>query len=413
MRRLKPLVFLLPAALLLAALIGPDSAAGADASLSVVPATQTVGPGAALSVEVKQNAPVAVSGAQVDFNFDAGLLQIVGVTKSPAYDGASFLMGVAPQTKDEAIAEANTTGTLQNVASFFLPGTGQAPAGEATFITVAMQARDVGGTSQITLTNPEMFDTGSNPFTITATAGTVNVTGATATPSPTPCPGCTPTPSPSPKPATPTPTPAPPLEAVLSISPSSTLAPPGAEFSITVMQQANRVMAGAQTDLKFDPAVLQIVSVARGQAYIDKQKTSLIYGVVPETGPAAIAAANGTGTLKNIATFYFPGVGSVPPGDAEFLTVKLRAQSDGRSPLTLANMEMIDDQGKSVGVSANNGEVIVRTGAPLPGTLGAVRLPAGGGDAGSDGGSAFPALVLALMAVTCGGIVIKRLASRR
>jgi len=413
------LLFLLPSALFLVGLMGADSAAGANATVSIAPASQTVDQGAALSVDVKQNATVAVSGIQVDFNFNPGLLQIVSVTKGTAYDGASFLMGVAPQTKDEAIAEANTTGTLQNVASYFLPGTGQVPAGDATFITVAMQAKNAGGTSEISLTGIEMFDTNANAVTVTPNTGTVNVNGATATASPIPCQQCSPTPTATARPVTPTPTPAPPLEAFLTVTPNSTLAPPGAEFPITITQQSNRISTGAQTDIKFDPSVIQIVSVARGQAY---QRAFLIMGVVPPA-PATplpnaetIAQANGSGTLKNVATFFAPGSGSVQPGEAAFLTVKLKALTDGRSPITLANMEIIDDQGNSVGVGANNGEIVVRTGAPLPGqqALGASRLPAGGSASDSSGeGIVIVGLALTLAGAIAGGVVLRRVVRRK
>jgi hypothetical protein len=395
------LLLLLPSALVLSGLMTVNSAAGADATVSIAPASQTVNQGAAFTLEVKQNSAVAVSGIQVDFNFNAGLIQIVGVTKGSAYDGASFLMGVAPQTKEQAIAEANTTGTLQNVASYFLPGTGQVAPGEATFISVAMQAKNGGGTSDLSVSGIEMFDTSAGAITVTPNGGSVTVTGAPA-PTATPCPACTPTPSPSPSPPpppTPPPSPAPPLEASLSISPGSTLVPPGADFTVTVMQKSNRVSTGAQTDLKFNPAILQVVDVTKGKAY---QAGQVIMGIVPpapatpppsdQRKPQTIALANSSGTLENVAAFFVPGSCppsipcSVPPGDAPFLTVKLKGIADGRSALELANMEIIDEQGEGIGVGASNGEVEVRTGAPLPGSaaLGAAAKPAALPTAGGD-----------------------------
>ena len=397
-------------------------ASAADATLSVVPATQTVNQGAAFSVEIRQNSPVAVMGTQSDLVFDPGFVQVTDVIRGTAYDGppaAAFLIGVAQggvqQTKAEAIAEANTTGTLQNVGLFWsVPGTGSVPAGETTFITVSMQAKNAGGTSALTLAGVEQLDATANPNNVTANNGEVTVGGATPTPTPTPCVECTPSPTAtSTKVPVPTPTPSPtlPLVASLSINPSSTTAPPGAEFNVSIMQQANVVTTGAQTDLTFDPAVIQIVSVTRGQAY---QRAALIMGVVPAP-PATpvpnaetIAGANATGTLKNIATFYIPGSGAVPAGEAAFLTIKVRAVTDGRSALTMTNMEMLNEQGESLGVGANNGEIIVLTGAPLPGSaaLGAVRQPGvlpSSGDASPGNSPIAPALVLAGFVAACAG----------
>jgi hypothetical protein len=421
------LLFVLAVLLSFAAFtVRPSSAA--NSTLSVVPATQTVNPGANFSIEVRQNSPVAVMGTQTDLEFNAGFVEVVDVVRGAAYDGpppAAFLIGVAQggmqQTKAQAIAEANTTGILQNVGLFWsVPGTGSVAAGETTFITVAMRAKNAGGTSALTLAGVEQLDTTANPNTVTANNGEVTVTGHTPTPTPTPCAECTPSPTATPTKVpvpTPTPSPTPVLEAFLSINPGSTTAPPGAEFNVSIMQQANVVTTGAQTDLTFDPAVIQVVSVTRGLAY---QRAALIMGVVPEP-PATpvpnadtIAGANVSGTLKNIATFYIPGSGTVPAGEAAFLTIKVRAVTDGRSALTLTNMEMLNEQGESLGVGANNGEIIVLTGAPHPGqggagALGAVRQPGvlpASGDATNGGRDLAPALMLAGFVAACAGSVV-------
>jgi Cohesin domain len=428
----KPLIrflFVLAVVLSFAAFtVRPSSAA--NSTLSVVPSTQTVNPGASFTVEIKQNAPSAVMGAQTDLKFDAGLVQITDVTRGAAYDGpppAAFLIGVAPQTKAEAIAEANTTGTLQNVTLVWsVPGTGSVPAGEQTFIRVSMTAKSVGGKSPLTLEGMEMFDTAATPFTVTANNGEVNVTGSTATPTPTPCAECTPSPTPTPtKVPVPTPTPSPTLvfAGSMSVAPNSWTVPPTAEFDVTVVQNANVVTTGAQTDLKFDPAVIQVVDVTKGRPYAAGQ---LIMGIVPDppaTPPPSaerktqtIAQANASGTLENVAAFFVPGTpgGSVPPGEAVFLNIVLRAVTDGKTALTLANMEMLNEAGESVGVGANNGEVVVQTGAPFPSrsgaaVAGAVRqpgvLPASGDPSGRDS-LLVPALLLAGLLASCAGSVL-------
>ncbi len=143
-------------------------------------------------------------------------------------------------------------------------------------------------------------------------------------------------------------------------------------------------------------------------------------GIVPEppaTPPPSdqrkaqtIAAANASGTLENVAAFFVPGTpnGSVPPGEAAFLNVKLRAITDGRTALALTNMEMLNEVGDSVGVGANNGEVVVLTGAPFPSSAaaGAVKQPTvlpSSGDASPSNSPVAPALVLAGFLAACAG----------
>ncbi len=93
--------------------------------------------------------------------------------------------------------------------------------------------------------------------------------------------------------------------------------------------------------------------------------------------------------------------------------MKLKGKSDGRSPLTLANMEMLNEQGESLRVGAANGEVVVLTGAPLPGSAqGAAKLPSSGGGAGADGPMPLLVVALGFAALTAGGVLVKRLGRR-
>ena len=116
--------------------------------------------GNSFSVAIRQNASVVTTGAQTSFTFDKNLVQLVSVTKGPAYGSAALTMGVAPQTIAQAIAAANTTGSLPNIASFYLPGGSSVPAGDQTFVTVAMTAKPgtAGGTSALTLSGVSMLN---------------------------------------------------------------------------------------------------------------------------------------------------------------------------------------------------------------------------------------------------------------
>jgi hypothetical protein len=406
--------------LLLALFAALLNLSGAGNSLSVSPASQSVNPGDSFAVTVQQHADTTTLGAQSDVSFDPALLQITDVQAGSAYTGGSLQMGVAPQTHADAIAEANTTGTLRNVGAFFFPGHAPVPAGVNDFIVIQFQARDgVNGTSPITLGNADMVDGEGNELDFQLANGEVVVgtpqeptpTGtptptATDTPTPTPSetpePGVTPsetpiqTPTSTPLPATPTPTavpatptssptamptatptsshpatPTPAGAASLSLAPSSITVPPGSQFQVTVKQQASVVTSGVQLNFTFDPSLLQIVSVDKSTAYAH---ASLIYGeVLPNgedhTGPAAISDANTTGTLKNVAAFFIPGSGSVQPGPQDFLLITLQARSaTGTSQIGLTDTSMVDDAGNDLAVTGSGGEVVVQSGAAAPPT---------------------------------------------
>ena len=116
----------------------------------------------------------------------------------------------------------------------------------------------------------------------------------------------------------------------LRVDPATQNAAAGQEFTIKVIQNADVATAGSQMSLQFDP------SCPRGGELRCRRplrvSAQLLQAGTPEE---AIASANSSGLLACIATFYVPGTGSVPPGDAEFLTITLRGKAGGSSPLAL------------------------------------------------------------------------------
>ena len=143
--------------------------------MKVSPASLAVPPGSSFSVSIVQNANFVTTGAGADFSFDPALLQVTAVERTPAYKKASLIYGVAPQTLDQAIAEANSTGKLVSVTAFFIPGAGSVPAGETSFVKITMKAGAPEGVSPITLSRPEMLNEAGESLVVAATNGAVTV----------------------------------------------------------------------------------------------------------------------------------------------------------------------------------------------------------------------------------------------
>ncbi len=189
------------------------SGAAVDATLSIDPVTQTVEAGATFTVAVKQDVSVFTTlGTQTDVFFDQTRLQITAIQKGTAFNGSSFFMGVSPQSQSEAIAEANTTGRLRNVATSFSPGAGSVPPGVKTVFTLTMSAKaTASGSSAISLDFAEMLGSDFSSLNLVKVPGTVVVNNvnvlATETPTVTPTPTETHTPTVTVTPGGPTLTP--------------------------------------------------------------------------------------------------------------------------------------------------------------------------------------------------------------
>jgi hypothetical protein len=158
----------------------------------------------------------------------------------------------------------------------------------------------------------------------------------------------------------------------LRIDPPAQTVAVGQAVTLKVIQSADVATLGAQTNLRFNPAIVQITSVQVGPSYTD---ALFLYGVEQDgtasSIEAAIAGANATGVLRNLATFFTPGSGSAPPGDTEFLSIALTGRSGGKTalelvPLDLSPVEMLDEEANPIPVTGHNGEITVTGGAAPP-----------------------------------------------
>ncbi len=409
-----------------AASLASGNVASADgATLRVDPPTSTVAVGSTFTVNIVQNASVPTSGAGADVVFAPAAIHLDSVQAGPPYASASMLAGVAPQTVQNAIDESNMTGVLKNLAVFFLPGTGSVSSGDQIGFTLTF--RGVSDSSpSIDLANGEVLDTTGTSLTVTTTGGavTVGAGGSTPTPSPTatetgtatetsvptdtPVPGAptatttsTSTATRTAIPATSTSVPSSTSTAPATQAPkaTSTLVPtptwtptpfqgagsifvvpdslsvnPDTDFTIDVNQAADFTTVGTQTNLEFDPNVVQVTSVDRGPAFT-RSGGALLVGTVDnqhkqQTTAEAIAEANSTGVLKNISAYYLVGTSHVDTGTNSFLIVKMKsAHSEGSTALKLTDPAMLDIDQSPVVITAADGQLTVKKGSPPPPTV--------------------------------------------
>jgi hypothetical protein len=393
-------------------LLSTSGASAASASLTVDPASVTKNPNDTFTLTLKVTSDVPLGGAATNVQFNPLVVQLTDIAKGSAFDGAQLIVGVAPNnTKELAIADANATGTLKQVTTYFNAGS-SAPAGTNDFVVLTMKAVG-GGTTAISLVSigsqtqqpfypMETTDAGGNKVPVTATAGSVTVTGQAITPSPTPSPtpvGQTPTPSPTPSPS---PTPTLPAEASLWVSPATLAVRPGTEFSIDIKQTTNQATAGSQFSFGFDPNLLQVISVTKSTTF---SKANLVMGVAPVGGSLpskeqTIAEANTTGLLRGISGFVAPPNPAIPAGSATFVTIKFKSKTTiGSSDIKLSEVEMLKPDGTEVGVATTNGKVDVSNSAPAV-------LPTTGGSPGASDDTGWLVVLGGLLAVLAGGAAV-------
>ena len=240
----------------LATLAAVGSAAAAGATMRIMPASQTVAKGASFTVRVVENNAGPTIGTQVTVTFDRTKAQITAVTWGAPFANAPVLI---PTDMAGAIAQANSTGKLHQLAASFLAPTDSVPAGDADVLSITFNAIACGNIPLGLPVGPydaSMLDgneaTVGNTLPVTTSGGSVTVdcggaasssaspTASSAdSPTPTassadsPTPGASSADSPTPgASAEATPTDAPPVDEGASAEASSAASPvPGAASS--------------------------------------------------------------------------------------------------------------------------------------------------------------------------------------
>jgi hypothetical protein len=376
----------------------------AQGTLRVDPASQTVGAGAEFKVKIIQNADVATTGAQASLRFDPAVLELVNVEPGAPYASAQLLL---PGSLEQAIADANGTGLLACVATFFVPGGGSVPAGDADFLVLTLRAK-AGGTVPLRLVGEgcgsttsqlEMIDENGSSVPVTGSDGAVTVDGAAppppgATPQGTPTVVGTPTvavgatvpssPAGSAITATPAVTAATgtsdtPTAAGLRFDPPSAEADKGADFDIQVKHNFDAPVASVSVQIRFSKEAAELQGIEPGANWADAQ------GASQSELDLVVDQAQQTGDVE--ATFLLQG-DTAPAGDGTLLTLNMKAaEKDVTSPIIFVSVSVTDANGSTVAATSEGGQLVIGTGgggrntaATL--TLGTLILLTLGGTAG-------------------------------
>ena len=144
---------------------------------------------------------------------------------------------------------------------------------------------------------------------------------------------------------------------ILSIEPPSQGVRPGQSFSLDVHITGVTDLYAFQFDLAFNPAVLSAVSITEGAFLPGGGATFFIPGAIDNAG----------GTI----TFTADSLLGPPPGASGsgiFATIDFQALALGTSPVTLANVILLDSSLAEITPSTVDGSVTVTTAMPEPST---------------------------------------------
>jgi hypothetical protein len=174
------LIFAIGAAAIALLLLSQAAAASSGTIRTSSATTSVSAPAQTFTVSLISNASVTTTGAETDVTFNQALIQVQSIAIGSSYSGSGQLtVGTSGQTQSDAINEANSTGTLNNVTAFTVPPA-TIPAGDATFAVITFKSACGGasacaacGTSLLDLSGAEMLDGSGQDMTVTPTDGSM------------------------------------------------------------------------------------------------------------------------------------------------------------------------------------------------------------------------------------------------
>ncbi|ACV62797.1 Ig domain protein group 2 domain protein [Desulfofarcimen acetoxidans DSM 771] len=139
---------------------------------------------------------------------------------------------------------------------------------------------------------------------------------------------------------------------IVGIDPATKTVSAGDTFDLDVLITPATAIAGAQFNLSYDPAVLQVNSVTEGGLLKQNGNTSFfLTGVID----------NNSGLLNNVAGAITTSGGEVS-GAGSLAVISFTAKATGTSTLTLSNVIAANKAAQAVPVQVNGGSVTVQGG---------------------------------------------------
>ncbi|MBI3942823.1 MAG: hypothetical protein HY326_07395 [Chloroflexi bacterium] len=122
----------------------------------------------------------------------------------------------------------------------------------------------------------------------------------------------------------------------------------GAEFSVTLVVTGVTGLGGYQSDLLYDPAVLEFTRFENGPFLSSAGRSAMPVGprVEPDRGRVVFGG-------------FGLGEGQPAGGDGVLATLFFRARSAGTSELTLQNTQLVDAKAQAKIPTLQNGKVVV------------------------------------------------------
>lgn len=335
-------------------------------SFRVEPQEVVIDGGQRATVDIVEISEIATIGAQTDLRFDPAILRIVDVEPGPAFASGLFLFGSfddgSNASIEAAIAKANETGALRNVAVFLLPGSGVIPPGETVFLTITVEGvAGPGGSSPLGFQKSTVLDESGQELPVAIYSGSATVApsaGGSAGPA---SPSAAATPSPiveGPETLAPGAT-IPPAD--VSVAPSILEITAGAPAVIFLIARTGVPVSSIAADLSFDPEVLEVTGLEPGPLW---GQASVVAGGAGQTLDDGIAQANATGLLKQAGVYVLPNAAELPSGEMVFLSVLVRGKVDGSSSLAVTGAAVLDALGAPIPVT----QASVAPGESGPGT---------------------------------------------
>jgi len=135
--------------------------------VSLAPTSITLQAGMPARVFLIADSDGDISSVATDLAFDPQKLEITGLEPGPGWSGAiPIAVAGAGNGLEAALAEANTTGVLQQAGVFFPPGVSDLPYGQGVFVSVLVKAK-VDGTSSLSIDNAAVLGVSGETIPVT------------------------------------------------------------------------------------------------------------------------------------------------------------------------------------------------------------------------------------------------------